>query len=140
VSRETAIGLGATSLAVVAMAFDHLVDVDEGFPADPAAFAISVALILVVAGIVFGLVIPRTKRAAVPAEQAAKRSLVCGVLAVPSLVLVWLGVPFPVAGGAVALGLLGLEGERRRLALAGVALGGLVLALSVIGTDWKSWS
>jgi hypothetical protein len=39
-----------------------------------------------------------------------------------------------------APGLHGLRGERGRLAIAGIALGGIVLALSLIGTDWGSSS
>jgi hypothetical protein len=140
ISRETAIGLVVSALAVVAMAFDHLIDVDEGFPADPPAFLISVAVVLAFAVLVFRLVVPRTKNGPAPAERAAKRGFVCGLLALPSIALIWLGVPFVVAGGAIALGLLGLGGERRRLAIAGIALGSLVLVVSTAFSDWTSSS
>jgi hypothetical protein len=139
-TREMAIGLAATALAVVAMAFDHLIDIEEGFPADPAAFAISVTLSLAVAGVVFLRVIPRTVAAPDSATLAGKRGLVCGLLSVPALALVWLGVPFPLAGGAVALGLLGIRGARARFAWSAIALGVAVLALGVVGTDWRSTS
>jgi hypothetical protein len=133
-SREAAIGIATTALAVVAMVFDHLI------PDDPVAFGISVALSAVVAAFLFLRVIPRTKAAEEPEELAAKRALICGLLAVPALVLVWVGIPFPVAGGAIALGLIGCRGPRRRRALVAIALGLVVLVLATAGTDWGSSS
>jgi len=138
ISRETAIGLGVSTLAVVAMAFDHLIDVEEGFPADPPAFLIAVVVVLAVALIVFGLLVPRTKKGPAPAEQAAKRGFVCGLLAVPSIGFIWLGVPFVVAGGAIALGLIGRGGDRRRLATAALVLGSAVLVVCTAFSDWSS--
>jgi hypothetical protein len=140
ISRETAIGLGVSALAVVAMAFDHLIDVEEGFPADPPAFLIAVAIILVLALIVFGRLVPRTKSGPALAERAAKRGFVCGILAVPSIGLIWLGVPFVVAGGAIALGLLGRGGDRTQLATAAIVLGSAVLLVCTAFSDWTSSS
>jgi hypothetical protein len=99
-----------------------------------------VALSAAVAAFVFARVVPRTTASDDPEELAAKRGLVCGLLAAPSLFLVWLGIPFPVAGGAVALGLVGRRGPRRRRALVALALGVVVLALALAGTDWGSSS
>jgi hypothetical protein len=45
----------------------------------------------------------------------------------------WLGLPFVLAGGGVALGLLGRDGTRGRAALAAIALGGLVIGLGAVG-------
>ena len=53
----------------------------------------------------------------------------CSLLAVPLLALLFLGLPFPLAGAGIALGLLGREGTRRRIATAAVAIGALVIAL-----------
>jgi hypothetical protein len=131
-ASETAIGAVATALAVAAMAVDHLLGDDPGLE-DPPAFLIAAGVSLVVAGIVFGLVVPRTRRDPSPGVRAARRGLVCAVLAVVSLPLVWLGVPFPLASGAIALGLLGRAGERTRTATAAIALGVLVLALASVG-------
>jgi protein-S-isoprenylcysteine O-methyltransferase Ste14 len=139
-SCETAIGAGTTGLAVVAMVFDHLIDVEEGFPADPASFVVSVVLTTIVAAFVFVRVIPRTKAAAEREALAGERALICAVVAVPMLGLVWLGVPFPLAGGALALGLIGRRGRRRSRALVAIALGVVVLALGLVGTDWSSAS
>ena len=41
-----------------------------------------------------------------------------------------LGVPFPLAGAGVALGLRGREGTRPRLATAAVVIGALVISLA----------
>jgi hypothetical protein len=79
--------------------------------------------------LLFGWIVPRSLRA--PA-RAAKRGLVCGIVAALTLPLVFLGLPFVVAGGAVALGLVGLRSERRHAALAGLVLGVAVLALAVV--------
>jgi hypothetical protein len=69
--------------------------------------------------------------------RAAKRGLVCAVLALPAISLIWL-VPFVLAGGAIALGLLGRRSDRGRLALAAIAIGGFVLAVCTVFSDWTS--
>jgi hypothetical protein len=136
VSRETAIGIAVTALAIVAMAFDHLDVLGDDFPADPAAFLISSALSLTIAAIAFGFVIPRVKADPDPPTRAAGHGFVWSVVAViPGLGFVWLGVTFVLAGAGIALGLLGRRGNRKRLATAGVALGAVALALSVVATD-----
>jgi hypothetical protein len=136
VSRETAIGIGVTALAIVAMAFDHLDLFGDDFPADPAAFFISSALCVAVAAVAFGFVIRRVKAGPDPAERAARQGIVWSVLAVvPGIALVWLGVTFVLAGTGIALGLLGRGGERRRLATAATAVGAIALVLSIVTTD-----
>jgi hypothetical protein len=137
VSRETGIGIVVTAVAIVAMAFDHLRGDDPGLE-DPIAFVISSVLCLAAFAVVFGVVIPRTKAAEDPTERAGKRGLVCSLVAVPSIALLWLGLPWVIGGGGVALGLLGLSGERRRLAAAAIAIGAFVLVLTAIGSDWRS--
>jgi hypothetical protein len=97
-SWSTAAAIGATALTIVAMFFDHMVDVEEPFPADAPAFAISVALILVLAAIVFGVVVRRTISAPASADRAGKRGLVCSILSVLALPGIWLGLPFVLAG------------------------------------------
>jgi hypothetical protein len=115
VSRETAIGIAVTAVALVAMVFDHLLGDDPGLE-DPIAFIVAAVLTLACAFIVFGLVVPRTKRSAAPADRAATRGAVLAVVSVLSISLIWLGVTFPIAGGTLALGLLG---ARRQSAVAG---------------------
>jgi hypothetical protein len=136
VSRETAIGIGVTALAVVAMAFDHLDLLGDDFPADPAAFFISSALCVALAGVAFGIVIPRVKVGPDSAERAARQGIVWSVLAVvPGIALVWLGVTFVLAGTGIALGLLGQSGEHGRLAAAAMVVGAIALVLSILTTD-----
>jgi alkylation response protein AidB-like acyl-CoA dehydrogenase len=131
-SRDSAIGIGAAALAVAAMVVDHLLEEDGGLSADPPGFAIFTAVALIAAAIVFGVVVPRL-RAGSP-ERAAKGAFVCSLLAVVALVLaLWLGLPFVLGGGAVALGLFGRDGERRRLATAAIAIGTLVVLLGTAG-------
>jgi hypothetical protein len=130
--------IGATALAVVAMFFDHMLDFEEPFPADWPAFAISVVLILVLAAIVFGGVVRRTTASPEGRDLAGKRALVCSLLSVLALPAIWLGLPFVLAGGGITLGALGHRGRRRRLALAAIVIGAIVVVVGIIGTDWGS--
>jgi hypothetical protein len=135
-SRESVIGAAVTALAL-SMVFDHLLGDDPGLE-DPVAFLIAAALVLLTTGIVFGLVVPRAKAAANPSERAARDGLVVSVISFFTIALIWLGVTFVVAGGAIALGLLGLGGQRRRWALAAIVVGSGVLVVSTVFSDWGS--
>jgi hypothetical protein len=132
--------VGVLSLLVVSltMAIDHLFGNESGgtdddqFPVDPAMFAISVALSLVVAVVLFAWLVPRERAAS--RERAARSGLICSVLSVvPGITLVWVGVPFVVAGAGVALGLEGRAGPRRTEATAAVIIGALALTLGTVG-------
>jgi hypothetical protein len=128
-SREIGIAVGVSLFAVAAMAVDHLlVDGDPDF-GDLFTFLLSSGLALVLAAIVFGIVVPRARAAG--AERAAKRALVCSLLSMLALPSLWLGLPFPLAGGGVALGLGARTGPRRRVAVAAVAIGSIVLLLGI---------
>ena len=122
ISREAGIGVAVSALAVGAMAIDHLIGTDEepgddpGL-ADPAAFLISVALSRALAAFLFGRVVRRAARD--DADRAATKAIACSLLAIPAMALLFLGLPFPLAGAGVALGLLGREGTRRRIATTG---------------------
>jgi hypothetical protein len=129
-SRDTGIGIAVAALAVAAMAVDHLLGDDPGLE-DPFTFLLGSGLSLAVAAIVFAGVVPRAKAAG--AERAARRALVCSVLSVVALPLVWLGLPFPLAGGGIALGLTGRDGQRRRRATAAIGIGAIVLLLGTAG-------
>jgi hypothetical protein len=132
ISRETGIGVAVSALAVGAMAIDHLIgtesepDDDPGL-ADPATFLISVALSLTLAALLFGVVVRRGARD--DPDRAARKAIACSLLAVPAIALLFLGLPFPLAGAGIALGLLGREGSRKRLATAAVGIGALIIAL-----------
>jgi hypothetical protein len=126
------IGVASLGLAVLAMAIDHLVgtedDGDGELLADPVTFAISVAVSGAAALVLFGWLIPRVTSQG--RERAATTGLVCSLLSlVPGVALLWLGLPFVMAGAGVALGLEGRRSERRRQAVASIVVGLAVLGL-----------
>lgn len=121
------IAAGVTVLAIVAMAIDHLMGDDPGLE-DPPTFMLASALSLALAVLIFRLVIPRAESAAVPAKRAARDGLICSVLAVvPGIATLWLGLPFILAGGGIALGLSARRNEHSRAAIAAIVIGILVL-------------
>jgi hypothetical protein len=128
-SRQTAIGIGVSAIAVAAMAVDHLLGDDPGLE-DVPTFLISSGLTLAVAAVVFGIVVPR---AAADPVRAAKHGLVLSALSVLVIVTIWLGLPFPIAGGGVALGLIGRGGSHRRRGTAAIVLGAAVILLGTVG-------
>jgi hypothetical protein len=118
-------------VAVGAMAVDHLLGTDgddDGAVADPAMFAIASSLSLAAAAALFLWFVPREQRAR--PGRAARTGLVCSVLSVvPGVALIWLGIPFVVAGAGVELGLGSRRGSSTTTAVAAVGLGGIVLVL-----------
>ena len=98
------------------------------------------ALTIACSLLLFGLLIPRTKRSASPADLAATWGGILAVVAFFSISLIWLGVTFPIAGAAFALGLLGRSGSARWLAYAAIAIGSFVLILAAVFSDWTSSS
>ncbi|MGH3132637.1 MAG: hypothetical protein ACRDNY_02640, partial [Gaiellaceae bacterium] len=94
----------------------------------PGAFAIGGGLSLAVGAFLFGRVVPNAK--AYGPERAASVGLVCSVSSiVPGFLFLWLGFPFVVAGGGIALGLVGLRGSRGGRALAAVVVGAVPIAI-----------
>jgi peptidoglycan/LPS O-acetylase OafA/YrhL len=122
ISEATAVGAAATVVAIAAMAVDHLMGDDPGLE-DPAAFVFSAALCLLVGGVLFGAVIPRT----IP-EQAGRRGFACSILAVLSLALAFLGFFFVLAGGGIVLGRIG----HGRLGTAAVVVGSVVALVGIV--------
>jgi hypothetical protein len=131
-TRETSIAVAVAAVSVVTMAIDHLIGTeaerDESQAAEPIAFVATTALALVLTGVLFRFVV---RPAYADANGAATRAIVCSVLAVATVPLLFLAVPFPLAGAAIALGLLGRDGRRRRLATAAAVIGVLVIALGL---------
>ena len=131
------VGLGVIALVTALMAWDHLWGNERGntdsFPVDPGAFVVAMAISLVCAGLVFLVLVPRTR---LDLRRAPKRALWLSGLAVPlTLVAGWLGFPLIIAGGGIALGLLAPSTPTRsRAALAAIAVGLLVLVFGIIST------
>jgi hypothetical protein len=95
---------------------------------DPPTFLLASGLSLALAAIVFRLVVPRARAAAARPGRAARVGLILSVLAaVPGIAVLWLGLPFVLAGGGLALGLRERRTAPSRTATAATLLGALVL-------------
>lgn len=134
VARETRIATVVTVLAVVAMVLDHLVGDDPGLE-DPPAFLIGTALSLAVAAVIFGRIMPRTKRDPQGIDRAASQAIVCSVLGLVTVPVMFLGFPVVLGGGGIALGLIARSGEHKRLATAAIVIGGLAVLIGLAATD-----
>lgn len=96
------IGIGVIALVTVLMAWDHLWGNEPGarepFPVDLGVFLVAMVISLVCAGLVFLVLVPRTR---VDLRRAPRRALWLSGLAVPlALVAGWLGFPLIMAGGS----------------------------------------
>jgi hypothetical protein len=133
-SRDTAVASTVAVLLVGAMAIDHLVGTEsdpgeESGLADPGAFVLGAVLSLALLAALFALVVRRTP----DPSAAASRGALCSALAIPAVVLAFLGLPYPLAAAGIALGLRGRTGERQRLAGAAVLVGSLVVVAITVG-------
>ncbi len=132
-SRETVIAVAVSAVVVGTMAIDHLVGTEsepgETGLADPGAFVLGVVLALVT--VFFGRVVRRAVRE--EPEESTLKAVAFSLLAVLTLPLLFLAVPFPFAGAGLALGLHARDGRRWVLATAAVVAGGFVLALGAVG-------
>jgi len=131
------VGPSVVTLVAALMAWDHLWGNERGtqdsFPVDPSAFVVAMAISLACAGLVFLVLVPRTR---LDPRRAPRRALWLSGLAVPLTVVAgWLGFPLIIAGGGIALGLLAPSTPTRsRAALAAIAVGLLVLVFGIIST------
>lgn len=133
-SRETWIGVAAAAIGIAAMAVDHLLEEAGGFAADPPAFVVTAVLVIVTTAFVFGRVVPRVKASDSPAERAIGPGFVCATVAVLGMpFLLWLGLPFPLGAGALALGLIARGGRRSRSGTIMAVLGALVVLVAAAG-------
>jgi hypothetical protein len=127
-----AIAVAVAAVSVVTMAIDHLIGTeserDESQSAEPIAFVITTAIALALTAVLFRQVVGRAHR---QPQTIPLKAIACSVLAVATLPLLFLAVPFPLAGAGMALGLMGREGRRARLATAAVVIGALVVVLGL---------
>jgi hypothetical protein len=133
-SGDTVVALVVSLLLVAAMAIDHLVGTstepgEESGLADPGAFVFGIAVSLIVLAVLFVFVVRRTP----DPDHAGRRGLLCSGLAVPAVVLAFLGLPYSFAAAGIALGLRGRSGRRARLATAAILLGSLVVVAVTAG-------
>jgi NO-binding membrane sensor protein with MHYT domain len=132
--RDTLVATAVAILLIVAMAIDHLIGTesegdDESTLADPGAFVLSVIVSLVLLVVLFVFVVHRTRTP----EDAAKRGVVCSLLAIPTIALTFLGLPFPLSAAGIALGGRGRTGGRQVVATAAIALGSVIVVAITIG-------
>ena len=129
-SREAAIAAAVAAAAVLAMAIDHLIGTEsepgESQSAEPMVFVATSLLALGLTIALFRFVVMPLRR---DPDRAGRRAILYSLFAVLTVPLLFLALPFPFAGAAIALGLIGRDGHRRRLATAASAIGVLVVAL-----------
>jgi hypothetical protein len=134
ISREAAIGVVVSLLAIGALAVDHLIGESEpgetdSFPVDTPAFVLTSLLSLTLVAVLFRYVVRRSRTD--DARPLARKALAFAVLAIVTIPLVFAGVPFAVAGAAIALGLLAWDRGSHRAGAAAMVLGVLVVGLGV---------
>jgi hypothetical protein len=89
-------------------------------------FLIVCVIILVAAGIVFWIVVPRI-------DRLGRGALILAIIGAVSIVLFWTGVPPVLAGGATVLALGARElGTDRGMATAALALAALTVVAAVV--------
>lgn len=118
------------------MAVDHLVGTgatageDDAFPVDPIAFVISAAIVVVATAVLFAFVV--RPAAGDDPRRAARKAFACSLLALLAVPVLFLGLPFPLAGAGIALGLRSRAAADERLATVAITIGGVVLALTIV--------
>ncbi len=135
-SREMSIGI-ASAIGAAALAAYATLGGAEPNPDQVRTLPYVIGFTLVMAGIVFGLVVPWAERRsqALRTNRPAKAGLVSSVLGLLTIVAFWSGLPVILGGAGVALGMAGqeraAEAGRRRLATAAIIVGALAMLLAV---------
>jgi hypothetical protein len=131
--RELAIAAVVGAVSVVTMAIDHLVGTesegDESPGAEPGVFVGTALFALALVGALFRFLVAPAHR---NLRSAATKAIVCAVLAIVTLPLLFLAVPFPFAGAGIALGLLARDGPHPRLGAGAAVAGTLVILLGLV--------
>ncbi len=90
-------------------------------------FLVASLLILALAALAFG----RTCHGIDAGREARDDVVISAVAVVPGIATLWLGLPFVLGGGAIALGLAAQKRQAGPLALITVALGALILSFGI---------
>lgn len=125
------LGLGAAALTAVALWAANFAGTGNGGIPE---YAITLGGSVLVAGALFGWVIPRS-------ERPARAGVLAGVAALASVAVFWTGLPFVLGPAAAALGLRGrTQGGPRGQVLAAVVTGALatLAGLAVLVADLAS--
>ncbi len=102
----------------------------QGGPFQAGEWAGMLLVSLVVAGIVFTAAVPR---------GGPRTAVVLGVVAVLGSLAFWVALAFPLAAGAIVVGLRkGSDGRRPREAAVGLGLGVLAIAATIGITAWDA--
>ncbi len=142
-SRAISIGI-ASAIGAAALAAYATLGGAEPNPDQVRTLPYVIGFTLVMAGIMFGLVVPWAERRpqALRTNRPAKAGLVTSLLGLLTIVAFWSGLPVILGGAGVALGMAGqeraAEAGRRRLALAAIIVGALAVLLGVGITIWDS--
>ncbi len=142
-SREMSIGI-ASALSAAALAAYAVLGAAEPNPDQVRTLPYVIGFTLVMAGLVFGLVVPWAEKRSqgLRTNRPAKAGLVSSILGLLTVVAFWSGLPIILGGAGVALGMAGqeraAEAGRRRLAMAAIIVGALAVLLGVGSTIWDS--
>lgn len=123
ITNERLIGPLVAAVALGAIAVANFVS--EGENGGAAAFAVSAVIVIAVAALLFGRLLPRARAGARPGRTA----LIMAVTAVVLLAVFWSGLPQVVAPAAIALG---LAAPRSGESIAAVVLATVAYALSLV--------
>ena len=135
-SREMSIGI-VSAIGAAALAAFAVLGGSESNPDQVKTLPYVIGFTLVMAGIVFGLVVPWAERRsqALRTNRPAKAGLVASILGLLTVLAFWSGLPVIFGGAGVALGMAGqdraAEVGRRRLAMAAIIVGALAMLLAV---------
>jgi hypothetical protein len=144
VSREKEIGVASVVGAVVALAFANVIGNEPGEEGDWGLFILFSAVAALIAVLVFGRVIPRSRAAPPGVNRPARTGFVVSLLGFLTVAVFWTGLPYVLGAGGALLGRIGEERSpqagQRGLALAAIVLGvlAIVLAVVVLVTDEAS--
>lgn len=122
ITNERLIGPIAAAIAVGAIAVANFLTEGENGGAGP--FGVGAVVTLIVAALLFGRVVPRSKDG-----SAARVGLLLAALSVLTLVAFWSGLPQILAPAAIVLG---LGAPRSGESIAAVAIGSVAYAASLV--------